>query len=73
MKISTQLKILNNKNYYNYLKNNSLFIKELNRSENNYKIFDEYIKEKNTLKVSDRINKMLDNVDNISSMLNLLK
>ena len=73
MKISTQLKILNNKNYYNYLKNNSLFIKELNRSENNYKIFDEYIKDKYTLKVSDRINKMLDNVDNISSMLNLLK
>ena len=73
MKISTQLKILNNKNYFNYLKDNSFFIKDLNRSELNYKLFDEYVKNKYTLKISDRINKVFDNVDNLSNMLNLFK
>ena len=50
-----------------------MYIKELNRSELNYVKFDEYVKNKYTLRLSDRVNKVLDNVDNISNMLNLLK
>ena len=73
MKISMQLKLSNTKNYYNYLKDNSLFIKELNRSEINYKLFDEYVKNKYTLKLGDRLNKALNNIENVSSFLNLLK
>ena len=73
MKVSTQLKLSNTKNYYNYLKDNSLFIKELNRSEINYKLFDEYVKNKYTLKLGDRLNKTLNNIENVSSFLNLLK
>ena len=73
MKIFTQLKILNTKNYYNYLKDNSLFIKELNRGERNFVLFDEYVKEKYTLKLSSRVNKALENVENITNFLNLLK
>ncbi len=73
MKVSLQLKILNTKNYFNYLKDNSFFIKDLNRSELNYKIFDEYIKNKYTLKISDKVNKMFDNIDNISNVLSMFK
>ena len=73
MKISTQLKILNTKNYYNYLKDNSFFIKDLNRNELNYKLFDDYLKNKYTLRISDRINSAFDNMDKISNVLSLFK
>ena len=73
MKISTQVKIMNTKNYYHYLKENSFFIKYLNRSEINYKRFDEYVKEKYSLKISDRITKSIDNIENISNVLSMLK
>ena len=73
MNIITQYKILNTNKYYEYLKENSMFIKDLNRSSVNYKIFDDYIKNKYTLRISDRLNKILENVDNVSNLLNLLK
>ncbi len=73
MNIKIQNKILNTKNYYVYLKDNSMFIKNLNRSVNNYKLFDEYIKNKYTLKLSDRLNKALDSVEDIYNVLSMLK
>lgn len=73
MKVSTQIKILNTKNYYEYLKRDSMFIKELNRSEINFVKFDEFVKEKYTLKMGDRVNKTLENIENITNILNVLK
>lgn len=73
MKVSTQVKILNVKNYYEYLKRDSMFIKELNRGEINFVKFDEFVKNKYTLKIGDRVNKALENVENITNLLNLLK
>lgn len=73
MKVSTQIKILNTKNYYEYLKKDSMFIKELNRSEINFEKFDEFVKNKYTLKIGDRVNKALENVENITNILNVLK
>ena len=73
MKVSTQVKILNVKNYYDYLKRDSMFIKELNRSEINFVKFDEFVKEKYTLKIGDRVNKALENVENITNLFNVLK
>lgn len=73
MKVSTQIKILNTKNYYEYLKKDSMFIKELNRSEINFVKFDEFVKEKYTLKMGDRVNKTLENIENITNILNVLK
>jgi len=73
MKVSTQVKILNVKNYYDYLKRDSMFIKELNRSEINFVKFDEFVKNKYTLKIGDRVNKALENVENITNLLNVLK
>ncbi len=73
MKVSTQVKILNTKNYYEYLKRDSMFIKELNRGEINFVKFDEFVKNKYTLKIGDRVNKALENAENITNLLNLLK
>ena len=73
MKISTQVKILNVKNYYEYLKRDSMFIKELNRGEINFVKFDEFVKNKYTLKIGDRVNKALENVENITNLFNVLK
>ncbi len=73
MKVSTQIKILNTKNYYEYLKKDSMFIKELNRGEKNFVKFDEFVKNKYTLKIEDRVNKALENAENITNLLNLLK
>jgi hypothetical protein len=73
MKVSTQIRILNTKNYYEYLKKDSMFIKELNRSEINFVKFDEFVKEKYTLKMGDRVNKTLENIENITNILNVLK
>ena len=73
MKVSTQIKILNTKKYYEYLKRDSMFIKELNRSEINFVKFDEFVKNKYTLKIGDRVNKALENVENITNLLNVLK
>ena len=73
MKVSTQIKILNTKRYYEYLKMDSMFIKELNRSEINFDKFDEFVKNKYTLKIGDRVNKALENVENITNLLNVLK
>ena len=73
MKISTQIKVLNTKNYYNYLKDNSMFFKELNRGEYNFALFDKYVKKKYSLMLSDRINKALESVGNIYDFVNLIK
>jgi len=73
MKVSTQVKILNAKNYYDYLKRDSMFIKELNRGEINFVKFDEFVKNKYTLKIGDRVNKALENVENITNLFNVLK
>ncbi len=73
MKVSTQVKILNVKNYYDYLKRDSMFIKELNRGEINFVKFDEFVKNKYTLKIGDRVNKALENVENITNLFNVLK
>ncbi|MBE6158777.1 MAG: hypothetical protein E7159_03015 [Firmicutes bacterium] len=73
MKVSIQIKILNTKNYYEYLKRDSMFIKELNRGETNFVKFDEFVKNKYTLKIGDRVNKALENVENITNLLNVLK
>ncbi len=73
MKVSTQIKILNTKNYYEYLKRDSMFIKELNRGEIYFVKFDEFVKNKYTLKIGDRVNKALENAENITNLLNVLK
>ena len=73
MSISTQLKILNTKNHYNYLKENSNWIKELNRHDNNLQSFFEFTKDKYSLRISDKVSDIIDNIDMVQQILSILK
>ena len=73
MEIDLQYKIKNTKNYYKYLKENSWWFKDLNRDKNNFTKFNEYIKSKYELKVTDKLSNMIDNIDLISTLLNTIK
>lgn len=73
MEIDLQYKIKNTRNYYKYLKENSWWFKDLNRDKNNFTKFNEYIKNKYELKVTDKLSNMIDNIDLISTLLNTIK
>ena len=73
MQLNVQMQIKNKKNYYNYLKENSFWIKELNRNPNNLVKFNEYIKEKYKLRVSDKISNAIDSVNLLSNVIDALK
>ena len=73
MELELQYKIKNTKNYYNYLKENSYYIKRLNRNSKEFSSFDNFVKDKYGLRVTDRISKTIDNIDLISTLLNTLK
>ena len=63
MELDLQYKIENTKNYYNYLKENSYYIKKLNRNKNEFENFSNFVKDKYGLRVTDRISKTIDNID----------
>ena len=73
MTISSQMKVLNTKNHYQYLKENSNWIKELNRHSDNIEKFLEFTKEKYSLKITDKISDFVDNIDTIQKVLSILK
>lgn len=58
---------------YDYLKQNSYFIKQLTLNPNSYEQFKKYIKEKYHLRLSDKINNALDDIDLITSVIETLK
>ena len=63
------------KNYYNYLKENSYYIKRLNRNSKEFSSFDNFVKDKYGLRVrvSDKISKTIDNIDLINTLLKAIK
>ena len=58
---------------YNYLKENSYYIKKLNRNKNEFENFSNFVKDKYGLRVTDKISKTIDNIDLISTLLSTLK
>ncbi len=66
-------KLKNNPKMYEILKQNSYYIKQLNRDPNFYKIFLRDMKEKYKLRPTDKINEVIDNIDLISNILETLK
>ena len=56
-----------------FLRENSYWYKYLNRNEAYYKDFIEDMKDKYHLKPSDKINKMMENINMISTFLDVLK
>ena len=67
------LSSLNEEKLTPYLKENSDWIKYLNRNPKNYALFKNEIKTKYKLRKTDKINNAIENIDLISNVLNILK
>ena len=67
------LSLLNEEKLMPYLKENSDWIKYLNRNPKNYALFKNEIKTKYKLRKTDKINNAIENIDLISNVLNILK
>lgn len=73
MEINLQYKIKNTKGYYEYLKDNSWWIKNLSRNPDGFNDYQNYLKDKYELRTSDKISKAIDNIDLLSSLLSAIK
>ncbi len=58
---------------YELLKENSQYIKYLNRGEMNYEMFVKEMKSKYKERTSDKIEKVIDNIDLVSNILDIFK
>ena len=73
MNLYLQYKIKQDPRQLQFLRENSYWYKYLNRSENYYKEFVNDMKDKYKLKPTDRLNKMIDDINLVSSFLEVLK
>ena len=73
MQLHLQMAFKNNPKEYMRLKEHSYLIKELNRGNIDYKVFTENMKKTYNERLSDKINNVVENIDLISSVLNLIK
>lgn len=73
MNLNLQYKIYQDPKQHQFLRENSYWYKYLNRSESYYKDFIYDMKDKYKLKPTDKINKMVDNINMIRTFLDVLK
>lgn len=73
MELELQKKLLENPKMYQYLKENSYWIKYLNRNPLLYKEFQEKMKELYHERATDKLSDAIDNIDLISGILSSLK
>ena len=73
MKIETYLNINKDPKQIQFLREYSYWYKYLNRSDKYYKDFLNDMKEKYKLTTSDKINKMIDDINMFKSILDVLK
>lgn len=66
-------KIKNDKKMYELLKENSYWIKELNRNPDSYKKFVSDMKAKYHLRITDKVSEAIDNIDLISTIIDSIK
>ncbi len=73
MELSLQIKLKDNPKYYQFLKENSQWIKTLNRNASNYTKFETEMKKLYKIRTTDKINEVIDNIDLISTIISSLK
>lgn len=73
MKLQTQMLFRQNPKEYELLKQNSYYFKYLNRGTLDFKMFTINMKEKYKERTTDKLESIVDNIDLISSVLNVLK
>ncbi len=66
-------KLYEKKEYYNYLKENSEWVKLLKRNKYRYKEFENFIKKKYKLRAQDRAKNTIDKISVISEVLGSIK
>ncbi|MBR1413167.1 MAG: hypothetical protein IJ574_00655 [Bacilli bacterium] len=73
MELSLQMKLKQNPKFYEYLKENSWYFKELNRNADNYSKFESDMKKLYKIRTTDKIHDVMDNIDLFSSIIGALK
>lgn len=73
MELEIQQKLREDKKMYAYLKENSEWMKLLNRNKDHYQNFINEMKEKYKLRMTDKVSDAIDNIDLISTVLSTLK
>ena len=73
MTIKEQLLFKNNPKVYQYLKENSRYIKYLNRGTVDFTYFKNEMKKQYKERITDKLENAVDNIDLISSVLDILK
>ena len=73
MQIFNQIEFRNNPKMYNYLKENSFYFKVLNRGSLDFKMFERDMKEKYKERTTDKLNSAVENMELVSSVLNILR
>ncbi len=73
MQLYYQMAFRNSQKDYIHLKENSYYIKDFNRGTIDFKKFQENMKIVYKERMTDKINNVVENIDLISSVLNVLK
>ena len=73
MRLDVLMKLESNPKMMNFLKENSEWYKYLNINPLNYNKFISAMKEKYKIRPIDKITTVIDNIDTVSSILNILK
>lgn len=73
MSLDIQYKIKNNPNYIRYLRENSYWYKSLNRNLDNFKYFEEEVKEVYKLRASDRFEKAIETIELFQNIITSFK
>lgn len=73
MTLELQFKIKNNPYYLRYLRENSSWYKILNRNPEMFKKFEEEVKDRYELRMSNRISKAIDTINMIQNVMSSLK
>lgn len=58
---------------YDYLKQNSFYIKDLNRNPFLYTKFKEYIKDKYHLRLTDKVEGIINDIETVSDIMKVIK
>ena len=73
MELELQKQLIEKPKLYDHLKQNSYWIKTLNRNPNSFKDFEDMMKSQYKERATDKMDEMLDNIDLISTFLNAMK
>ena len=73
MSLETQFTLKSNEQYISYLRSHSYWYKELNRHPSIFPTFEEEVKTTYKLRMSDRLEKIMNTMDMITSIVSSLK